>query len=180
MANFRTLSIIVPVVVFCVSFAFMMRERKHQDQPASVLDAPQSSPVEARATATAALPQLPAPPPQLPPPAAALRRVTASPPPTKVTPSEDPPDPPLPISVHIRNLRNLNRIEGEVRNNSSAPLSVTLQDLNPNTQNTTELQLDIAPGETKTYSTDDGLVMAARDQLILHSPRFKDHVVRVP
>jgi len=182
--NFRTFSIITFVVVVGGTFAYMMWQRKNQAEPVSVRDAAQSSPVEVPATATGTA-TASAPPGRQqfrPPPtamlwSAATQRPAAS---NSSAPGEETPEPPLPIAFHIRDLRSLNRIEGELLNVSSKPLSVTLQDVNPGAQGTSELQLDLAPGETKSYSTDDGLIMTARDQLILHSPGFKDRVVRVP
>jgi hypothetical protein len=178
--NFRTLFIVVPVAVFCASFAFMMWQRQSQDQPVSIPNAARGAPVETPATETVTA--QPPPPPRQQFPAAAVSRLPVSRPsaPTVTEPSEEPPAPPLPIAFHIRNLRNLNRIEGEVRNNSSEPLSVTLQDVSPGNQVTSEWHLDIAPGETKPYSTDDGFGMTAHDQLVLHSPPFKDRSFRIP
>jgi hypothetical protein len=87
---------------------------------------------------------------------------------------------PMPIAFHIRNLRDQQRIEGEVRNVSSHELSITMQAVSASSGATTELQLTLAPGENKTYSTEDGLVMAAHDKLILSSPPFQNRVVQVP
>jgi hypothetical protein len=182
--NLRARSIIITMAVtFSVSFAFMMWQRKSQDRMASIPAAAQAPAVEAPTMAP------PQPPPQYNTsvvamaPVAPVRPMTAANTPPlsgAANQGEETPAPPLPISFHIADRRDLNRVDGEIRNNSSTPLSLTLTAVNAKTQGTTEMHMDLEPGETKPYSTDDGLVMYARDQLIVHSPSFQDRIVKIP
>ncbi|MGO9993406.1 MAG: hypothetical protein ACLPTF_12950 [Steroidobacteraceae bacterium] len=186
--NLRNPSIaIMMMVVFCVSFTLFWWERKTE---ALTFSTPQFLPI-AEADLPPPATVTPVTQPVPPPPAVEVVRERASapvnpvaanapPPSNDATPSDEAPARPLPIYFRIRNLRDLSRIEGEIRNNSSSPLSIILRAVNANTQATTELSLDIAPGETKPYSTDDGLVMNTNDRLIVHSPPFQDRVLRVP
>jgi hypothetical protein len=59
-------------------------------------------------------------------------------------------------------------------------MSITLRSVNPSTRATSEIHFQLAPGERKTYSTEDGLYMQANDQLIVQSPPYQDRVVQVP
>lgn len=87
---------------------------------------------------------------------------------------------PLPIAFHIWNRRAIGRIEGDVTNGTSAQLLLTLRAENPETHTPSEISLSLAPGEKRSYSTDDGLAMQSGDTLTLHSGTYMDRVVRVP
>jgi hypothetical protein len=86
----------------------------------------------------------------------------------------------LPVAFHIRNRRDLNLIDGDIRNVASKPLSITLRAVNASTQAVSEMRFQLAPGERRTYSSNDGLYMQANDELIVQSPPYPDRVVKVP
>jgi hypothetical protein len=182
--SFRTFSIFfwAGIVGFLTVIFFVQRYRELHEpslQAAPAVEAlsvvESDSPMDPAHAPIAAATAAPLDPPQpkaIPP----IERPTLTP----GGPNADAPPPPLPIAFHIRNLRDQGRIEGEVRNVSSTPLSITMQAINASTGTTSELQLILAPGQEKNYSTEEGLVMAAHDQLILRSLGFQDRVVKVP
>src|ERR1700722_16360425 len=86
----------------------------------------------------------------------------------------------LPVAFHIRNRRDLNLIDGDIRNVASKPLSITLRAVNASTQAVSEMRFQLAPGERRTYSSNDGLYMQANDELIVQSPPYPDRVIKVP
>jgi hypothetical protein len=147
------------VVTFSVSFVIMFWQRKTQEHPVPMVEAMPNVGVSA-------------PAPARPPIADHFA----------VQPSEEEPAPAeaLPVAFHIRNRRDLNMIDGDIRNITSKPMSVTLRSVNPSTRATSEIHFQLAPGERKTYSTEDGLYMQANDQLIVQSPPYQDRVVQVP
>jgi hypothetical protein len=179
-ANFLPRSIVVTMLVsFTISFAVMYGQRKAQESSVPFVDATPNLP----RSAPTAVPAPAAPPiaEHQGPTAPASRPVArANRPAEAVMPSEEAPAEALPVAFHIRNRRDLNKIDGDIRNITSKPMSITLRAVNASTQATSEIHFQLAPGERRTYSTDDGLYMQTDDQLIAQSPPYQDRVVRVP
>jgi hypothetical protein len=177
-ANFLPRSIIVTMVVsFSVSFAIMFWQRKIQDRPAPMAEAAPGVAV----SAPAAVPARPPMADHWEPVAPASRAAASADRPTEaVTPDDGAPAEVLPVAFHIRNRREMDKIDGDIRNITSKPMSITLRAVNSSTQATSEIHFQLAPGERKIYSTDDGLIMQTNDQLIVQSPPYLDRVVRVP
>jgi hypothetical protein len=177
-ANFLPRSIILTVVVtFSITFAIMFWQTKTQERPvlvteAAPIDAVSAPPAVARPTV----------PEHREPLAHAGQTTSAHHSAETVTPGEEEPAPaePLPVAFHIRNRRDLNMIDGDIRNVTSKPMSITMRAVNPASQATSEIHFQLAPGERKTYSTNDGLYMQTDDELIVQSPPYQDRVVRVP
>ena len=178
MANFLPRSIVVTMLVsFTISFAVMYGQRKAQESSVPFVDATPNIPRSAPRAAPAATPIAEHQGPTSP----ASRTVAhANRPAEAVMPSEEAPAEALPVAFHIRNRRDLNKIDGDIRNITSKPMSITLRAVNSSTQATSEIHFQLAPGERRTYSTDDGLYMQTDDQLIAQSPPYQDRVVRVP
>jgi hypothetical protein len=176
-ARFLPRDIILTMVVsFTVSFAIMFWKRQAQEELVTMVDATPSVAVNAPA-------EEPARPPtehQQPVPPAGPIDGSVDRPAESAVPSELAPAEPLPVAFHIRNRRDLNKIDGDIRNITSKPMSITLRVVNSSTQATSEIHFQLAPGERKTYSTDDGLYMETNDQLIVQSPPYQNRVVRVP
>jgi hypothetical protein len=97
-----------------------------------------------------------------------------------VRPEDEAPAGPLPVAFHIWNRRDLGRIEGNISNITDRPMSITMRAVSASTQATSEIRFELAPGEKKSYSTEDGLYMQTNDQLTIQSPPYQDRVVRVP
>jgi hypothetical protein len=97
-----------------------------------------------------------------------------------VNAAEGEPPEALPVAFHIRNRRELNLVDGDISNIASKPLSITLRAVNASTQAVSEMRFQLAPGERRTYSSNDGLYMQANDELIVQSPPYPDRVVKVP
>jgi hypothetical protein len=166
------------VVSFSVSFAIMFWQRNIQEPPVPMAEATPSLAVSAPAVAPARPPTAEK---QEPVPHVSRTAPSVGGGMEAVAPGEeDPPAEALPIAFHIRNRRDLNKIDGEIRNITSKPMSITLRAVNSSTQATSEMHFELAPGERKTYSTEDGLDMQTNDQLIVQSPPYQDRVVRVP
>jgi hypothetical protein len=165
------------LVSFTISFVVMYGQRKAQESSAPFLQATPNVEVSAPAAVPAGPPYA-----EHQEPVAPARRTVASGdrPAEAVMPSEEAPAEALPLAFHIRNRRDLNKIDGDIRNISSNPMSITLRAVNSSTQATSEIRFQLAPGERRTYSTDDGLYMQTNDQLIVQSPPYQDRVVRVP
>jgi hypothetical protein len=184
-ANFLPRSIILTMAVsFAISFAVMYWQRKPEEHPLPQVDAAPSIAVGAPATMPAAMPAEPSIAALVAPAPRAAARVDAAArpaPPEEATPSEEAGvSEALPVAFHIRNRRDLHVIDGDIRNITSKPMSITLRSVNPSTQATSEIHFELAPGEKKTYSTENGLAMQTDDQLIVQSPPYQDRVVRVP
>jgi hypothetical protein len=180
-ANFLPRSIILTMVVsFAISFAVMYWQRNPQEHSVPRVEAAPSIAMSAPAPIPAgppiAAPVAPAPP------AAAKVDAPAKPasPGEKASLEEATGSEALPVAFHIRNRRDLHVIDGDIRNITSKPMSITLRSMNPSTQATSEIHFELAPGERKTYSTDNGLAMQTDDQLIVQSPPYQDRIVRVP
>jgi hypothetical protein len=166
------------LVSFTISFAVMYGQRKAQQSSVPFVDATPNIPRSAPAAVPARSPPIAD---HQDPTAPASRTVArANRPAEAVMPSEEPPAEALPVAFHIRNRRDLNKIDGDIRNITSKPMSITLRAVNSSTQATSEIRFQLAPGERRTYSTDDGLFMQTDDQLIVQSPPYQDRVVRVP
>ena len=178
MASFLPRSIILTMVVsFSVSFAIMFWQRKIQEGPVPIAEAAPGVAV----SAPAAAPARPVIAEHLQAVAPASRTAANADRPAEIVmPGEEAPAEVLPVAFHIRNRRDLNKIDGDIRNITSKPMSITLRAVNPSTQATSEIHFELAPGERKTYSADDGLNMQTNDQLIVQSPPYQDRVVRVP
>lgn len=180
MANFLPRSIILTMVVsFLISFAIMFWQRRAQEQSAPMLP---STPSVAAGVPAAAPAQTPIAEHQEPVPPASQSVAAADRPAEAMRSSDEEPVPAeaIPVAFHIRNRRDLNKIDGDVKNITSKPMSITLRSVNSITRATSEIHFELAPGERKIYSTDDGLYMQTNDQLTVHSPPYQDRVVRVP
>ena len=177
MAKFLPRSIILTILVsFTVSFAIMYWRHKTQEQSVPMIEATPNLAVSAPVAAARPLiaehgePIAPA----------AQTVANPDPPVEAASPGEVGTAEPLPVAFHIRNRRDLNKIDGDIRNITSKPMPITLRAVNSSTQATSEVHFQLAPGERKIYSTDDGLIMQTNDQLIVQSPPYQDRVVRVP
>ena len=178
MANFLPRSIILTMVVsFSVSFAIMYWQRKIQERPVPMAETAPGVVVSAPGAAPIRPPMAEHREPIVP---ASRTAASADRPTETVTPDEEAAAEVLPVAFHIRNRRDLNKIDGDICNITSKPMSVTLRAVNSSTQATSEMHFQLAPGERKTYSTDDGLYMQTNDQLIVQSPPYQDRVIRVP
>jgi hypothetical protein len=167
------------VVIFCVSFGIMWRQRQPQELAVS---APQSTPIaaqSARSPLPAAIPT-PAPleeprnssPPTIP--VSRVQRVALD------SPNEGASLQPLPLSIHVWNRVNQHRIEGAVQNLSSAQITVTARVESAITRGNSEFQLAINPGETQYFSTDSGLDIHSQDHITFQSPPYEDQTELVP
>jgi hypothetical protein len=177
-AKFLPRSIILTMVVtFSVSFAIMFWQRKTQEHPVPMVEAMPNVGVSAPAAARPPVAEH-----EVPVAPAGRTVASADHSGEAVTPVDEEPAPAeaLPVAFHIRNRRDLNKIDGDILNTTSKPMSITLRSMNPSTRATSEIHFQLAPGERKTYSTEDGLYMQANDQLIVQSPPYQDRVVQVP
>ncbi|MGO9331098.1 MAG: hypothetical protein ACLQJ0_23720, partial [Steroidobacteraceae bacterium] len=95
-------------------------------------------------------------------------------------PEDEGPARELPIAFHIWNRRDLGRIDGNITNITDKPMSITMRAVNAITQAASEIHFELAPGEKRPYSTEDGLYMQPNDELTIQSPPYQDRVVRVP
>jgi hypothetical protein len=188
-ANFLPRSIILTMVVsFAISFGVLYWQRKTQEQsvarveavPADAVHGPNLAAHGPKLAAHGSA-ELPARPPIPEHGGLTAQSVARVDPPEEAAQSgEEAPAEALPVAFHIRNRRDLHVIDGDIRNITSKPMSITLRSVNPSTQATSEMHFELAPGERKTYSTDGGLSMQTDDQLIVQSPPYQDRVVRVP
>jgi hypothetical protein len=173
--------ILTMVLSFSVALGIMLWQRKADERPPTVPEVNSTAPLNVR--------EMPAVPAQaLPPTPPAQPSETAGRQPEVVPPqaaepnaqSDEAPSGVLPVIFHIRHRRDSERFEWQVLNTTIKPLSLTVRDVNPGTQQISEMQINLAPSEKKTYSSDDGLDLHAGDRLLLQSPPYEDQVVRVP
>jgi hypothetical protein len=180
-ATFRNYSVAVTMIVsFSISFAFMWRQRSTQGV---VLPVPESTPIAAVSSslATTRIPMPPAPaervdlvvPPKIETPRVKPAVIAPS-------PSENSYMQPLPITIHIWNRPSEHRIEGAIQNIGTTAMTVTARIENSATHETSEFQLDINPGDTKSFSTDSGLEIHSHDHITFQSPPYQDRVSIVP
>jgi hypothetical protein len=182
--NVGTRSIILTMVVsFSIALGIMLWQRKADERPPSVSEVNSTAPPKAPEMPAVSAQELP-----LPPTPAAQSSETAGRQPDIVPPqaadqdaqSNEAPSGALPVIFHIRHRRDSERFEWQVLNTTIKPLSLTVRDVNPSTQQISEMQITLAPSEKKIYSSDDGLDLHAGDRLILQSPPYEDQVARVP
>jgi hypothetical protein len=161
---------------FCITFALISRHSVRHDPAAALAPlidfAPAAAPPFTRGPLAPEHPQPLQPkftPQSAPPPAAAAAENTG-----------DVPEQPLPVAFHIWNRRGQNRIEGDVTNTSAAPMTLTLVDENPSTNQTSSFDLQLAPGEKKTFSSEDGIELHSRDRLILRCAPYLERSMPIP
>jgi hypothetical protein len=158
------------VVVFVVSFAFMWWQRTASDPalPEAASSAPALQPPPPAVEHDAPAPPMPAPAaPAAPPPLASAAASTT--------------EELVPVDFNVYNRRRRNVIEGYVTNMTDKPLSVAVQGISASTQHlSSQIQLDLEPGEKKNFSTEDGLQLQANDSVVLHSPPYQDRSMQVP
>ncbi len=124
MANFLPRSVILTMVVsFSVSFAIMYWQRKTQQQPVPIAEAASGIAVSAPPAAPIRPPMVEHQEPIVP---ASRTAANADRPTETVTPDEEAAAEVLPVAFHIRNRRDLNKIDGDIRNITSKPMSITL------------------------------------------------------
>jgi hypothetical protein len=86
----------------------------------------------------------------------------------------------LPVSFNLWNRPKQHRILGSVQNLTAEAMLLTIRASNEGTQNkSAEIQIDLAPGEQKSFSSDE-LDMSTQDRLIFHSPPYQDLQTTVP
>lgn len=183
MVNFRDHSIVVTMIVtFSVSFGLMWWQRNTQGV---ALPMPESTPA-ATVSSPPAMAPIPTPTPLAERENPVVpRRIEApriQPVASDPTPSEGASMQPLPVMIHVWNRLSQHRIEGAVQNISTRAMTVTGRIENAATHETSEFQLDINPGETKTFSTDSGLEIHPHDHITVtfQSPPYQDKVSIVP
>lgn len=115
-----------------------------------------------------------------PAPVAAARMVRAIPPMVSSKDAEDPAETSVPADFNVFNRRNRHRFEGYVLNRAGKPLSVEIETKTDSNQRPSRLQLDLAPGERREFTSQDGLDLHSNDQLVLHSPPYRDLTIAVP
>jgi len=169
-------SIVVTMLVsFTVSFAVMFWQREPRDATvvASNAPAPKATYNEAAAIRRPAPADRSAAEPATGP-------ALSAPPGSSADQAAEPSAEPLPIAFHIRNRRDLNRIEGDIANITDKAMPITMRAVNAVTRATSEVQFELRPGEKKSYSSESGPYMQTNDQLIIQSPPYRDRVVQVP
>jgi len=179
--NFRDHSIAVTIVVtFSISFGLMWWQRNTQGV---ALPVPESTPTAAvgSPSATASFPMPPSLEERKNP--VVPRKIEAP----RIQPVVSDPSlnegasmQPMPITIHVWNRPSQHKIEGAVQNISSTAMTVAARVENATTHETSEFQLDINPGETKSFSTDSGLEIHPHDHITFQSPPYQDKVSIVP
>ena len=185
MANSEVRSIVLTMIVSAsITVAVELWPRRAADRPAAVtsssVPASGGKPAAAPATVTAGGAVEATVGAAAPAVAPAGRTVATAPTAAAGNAAEGESTEALPVAFHIRNRRDLNLIDGDIRNVASKPLSITLRAVNASTQAVSEMRFDLAPGERRTYSSNEGLYMQANDELIVQSPPYPDRVVKVP
>jgi len=175
------MSIIVTMILsFCVSFAFMMSQRK-PEMPARPLqsDVADSPPAAKLVPAPPAVqaPSIPQAPPAEPnvPKRLPMRAAVAA-------ESDDsasyPPGSEMPVTLNIRN-RGAKGIDAVIANNSTHGLYVTVEVVDSRTQQPSQIQLDLASGANRRFGLGDGMDMHAGDKITIYSPPYRNRTTVV-
>jgi hypothetical protein len=180
--NFRDHSIAVTIIVtFSISFGLMWWQRNTQG--VALLPMPESTPTVAVSSPPSTVP-ISMPPPLEERKNPVVPRRTEAP---RIQPVVSDPSlsegafmQPMPVTIHVWNRPGQHKIEGAVQNISGTAMTVTARVENPTTHETSEFQLDINPGETKSFSTDSGLEIYPHDHITFQSPPYQDKVSIVP
>jgi hypothetical protein len=179
MLNLGPLRIAVAMmVIFVVSFGIMWRQRKNQDLDIPV---PQATPIteDARAPLPAASStSLPVKETQNPVTPIATQRF--QPVANSASLNEGAARQPLPVSIHIWNRENKHKIEGAVQSLSGSELIVTARVESDASHEVSEFQLVVEPGQTQTFSTENGLQLHSHDQITFQCPPYEDQIQIVP
>jgi hypothetical protein len=180
LASFRALYIALAlVVVFCVSFGIMWRQRPGQE----LAMPPDSTPIAAQSARPPTPSALPTPAPLEEPMNSGSRPAIAV---SRAQPvmgeglDEVASQPPLPLSIHVWNRVHQHRIEAAVQNLSSTQITVIARVQSAITHGNSEFQLAINPGETQYFGTDSGLEIHSQDHITFQSPPYQDQIEIVP
>jgi len=175
------------IVVFCVSFGVLWRQRNHAGEPAPLQSAALSmpppiaeSPVR-QPVSSGLVAQRPA------------ERGANSRPSQMEEPAPYDSGAELPVVVGIVPKQDLFRDqstnfeavwkkvnEGIISNGADKPLTITVIDTDVPTQQATQATFELAKGAQRHFGTHDGLTMLSGDQLTLRSPSYRDMIQPVP
>lgn len=84
----------------------------------------------------------------------------------------------VPVLVRVRRVRGI--IEGNIKNLSEKPLSLTVVSRNRQAEETGQAVVMLAPFEMKNFGTDVGMELHSGDQILVQSQGFKDREAVAP
>ena len=87
--------------------------------------------------------------------------------------------PEMPIELHFRRRPDLNKVQGSLLNKSENELTVDALIFDPRTNQTSKVQLELAPYKARPFGLDDGLDMLPGDEITLQSAPYRDKVSRI-
>lgn len=165
-------------LTFAVSFGYLYYKERAEEPKVAPLPPP-------RVSAHSSLRAPPLPPPAAPvtappvAPSSPTRPIIAAP---NVGASSEPaemaqPDP-LPLLVRMR--REAGRIEGNLKNRSEKPLSLTIVSRNRQGEETGQTMVMLAPFEMKNFGADEGMELHSGDHILIQSQGFKDREAVAP
>lgn len=85
---------------------------------------------------------------------------------------------PLPLLVRMR--REAGRIEGNLKNRSEKPLSLTIVSRNRQGEETGQTMVMLAPFEMKNFGADEGMELHSGDHILIQSQGFEDREAVAP
>jgi hypothetical protein len=142
------------IVTFLVTFGCLYWKQKASEVPAAI-----------------ALPGQPMPAAT----AVELSRVVAP------SAEEQPADAPLvPVIVRIRHVRQQGKVEGSIKSLSATPLNIILVGTNHEGDETARVSIQLAPFESKSFSTDDGLELQSGGHVLAQSQGYQDRDASIP
>jgi hypothetical protein len=86
----------------------------------------------------------------------------------------------VPVTLFVRTLHAQGRIEGRIRSLSENPLTLTIEAKNRQGDVTAQIALLLAPLQSKTFGTDEGMDLQPGGQLVVRSQGYRDREAAVP
>jgi hypothetical protein len=169
--------ILTMLLSFSLTFALLLWERKTTAAPPQILASQRPAEVRSEPITSYRVPEQPKGVERTLPAAAAPPRTFSAPEPAEDTNHGGGA---LPLAFNVYNRRARGKIEGFIKNMSSQPMSIALQVVDASGQATSQAELNLAPGEQKSFGTDSGLDIHSRDRVILRSPPYQDGAMDVP
>jgi len=86
----------------------------------------------------------------------------------------------VPVILRIRHVRQEGTVEGSIKSLSATPLNIILVGTNHEGDETARVSIQLAPFESKSFSTDDGMDLQSGGQVLAQSQGYQDRTASIP
>jgi hypothetical protein len=180
MRNSQSLSIVVTMIVtFSLSFAFMWNRRPQGQSGSESTLASTSSPIPEMTPAPVPVPSRTSGRHREPPTIPVGAQTSAAGSPANQMPVAQA-LPAMPVALNIGHNQRHNTTEASMVSLSESPVSIQISIVNPSTQHSSNLQIELAPHSQQYVGTTEGVELNSGDEVTLKNPSYQDLTQRVP